>query len=710
MPAMDTESRAYREKVKKQVFKQFDKEGNGALGKQEMCNFARFVGFEGTDSEWNKEFDVLCRERGIDKRTGVPEAHVLQLLEDDTESGCYCSTKELVQILNDLLLAEEANAAEGRTDMAATDASTEAKSEDDPMAKSDDDPAVVLTRVNSPPGVDSMDDDAKGGVKGRGKGGCVGGSVRGKERSESGGQKGKRGARQYEWSDRQAAGAGCGGQKGSEGKGGVAWRGDHDSAYYQDAAAEVRRYSVGRYDAGIQRRGGYAKGSYSGGYSAGHMGGYGAAYDGRYKADFHDSYNANYDGIYNADYDDSYNADFDDSYNADYDDSYNADYDESYDADYFDSHGAGYEASYSTGRDYSYSVGHDRDYNNGHRGAGDGTTIFFGGASYDSSAGYLQSHFGQVGRVTDFWLFQWPDGRSKGMGLAQYQTVAEARRAIRELSGVVVDGREILVFLDEVGALQQHDSKGRAGRMPNSSRPSGIKGDGGHIGKGAVKGGKGKLPAMSNRIFFSGAPFESLEISLRSHFEEWGPIQSFTLFRLQDGRSRGMGLCTYINANMAMMALNGGVVVDGWELYLQEHVPASHSLQEGGLDTLQTQPWSSSVGYGPSPRHRGGTRPAPYVDGVGGIDVPWDIDPERSVFFARVPRSFGRDAIRRKFLCAGEIKSFTLFEMPGGISRGMGVVEYFSFAAAMRAYTYLHDEVMGDRQMLVDEYCPPVAV
>jgi len=689
MPAMDTESRAYREKVKKQVFKQFDKEGNGALGKQEMCNFARFVGFEGTDSEWNKEFDVLCRERGIDKRTGVPEAHVLQLLEDDTESGCYCSTKELVQILNDLLLAEEANAAEGRTDMAATDASTEAKSEDDPMAKSDDDPAVVLTRV------DSMDDDAKGGVKGRGKGGSTDASTRCNEPSQNGGRNSKRDASQWsEGQEGQAAGAGRGGQKGSGRKGGAAWHGDDGSAYYQDEAADVRSYRIDRYDAGARWRHGYAKGSYKGGCSAGHWGGYGAANDGRHKAGF----------------DDSYNADCDDRYNADYDDGYNADHDQSYDADYYNSHGVGYEASDSAGHDYSYSSGHNLEYNSGHGGAGDGRTIFFGGASYDSSAGYLQSHFGQVGRVTDFWLFQWPDGRSKGMGLAQYQTVAEARRAIRELSGVAVDGREVLVFMDEVGALQQHDSKGRAGRMPNSSRPSGIKGDGGHIGKGAVKGGKGKLPAMSNRIFFSGAPFESLEISLRSHFEEWGPIQSFTLFRLQDGRSRGMGLCTYINANMAMMALNGGVVVDGWELYLQEHVPASQSLQEGGLDTLQTQPWSSSVGYGPSPRHRGGTRPAPYVDGVGGIDVPWDIDPERSVFFARVPRSFGRDAIRRKFLCAGEIKSFTLFEMPGGISRGMGVVEYFSFAAAMRAYTYLHDEVMGDRQMLVDEYCPPVAV
>mmetsp|Transcript_114760 Transcript_114760/g.256147 ORF Transcript_114760/g.256147 Transcript_114760/m.256147 type:complete len:666 (+) Transcript_114760:92-2089(+) len=665
MVAMDTENRAYRERLKKQVFKQCDKDGNGVLSKREMCNFARFVGFEGTDSEWDKEFDDLCREKGIDKSAGVPEAHILQLLEDDSVSGCFCTTTELAQILDDLILAEKATVEGDRT----ADGSAEVKSEDDPT----------------------------GGVKGRGQGGCTGASARGRKRSESRSRKSKRGASQYEWSEwqeGQVAGAGRGGQKGSGRKGGAAWHGDDGSAYYQDEAADVRSYRIDRYDAGARWRHGYAKGSYKGGCSAGHWGGYGAANDGRHKAGF----------------DDSYNADCDDRYNADYDDGYNADHDQSYDADYYNSHGVGYEASDSAGHDYSYSSGHNLEYNSGHGGAGDGRTIFFGGASYDSSAGYLQSHFGQVGRVTDFWLFQWPDGRSKGMGLAQYQTVAEARRAIRELSGVVVDGREILVFLDEVGALQQHDSKGRAGRMPNSSRPSGIKGDGGHIGKGAVKGGKGKLPAMSNRIFFSGAPFESLEISLRSHFEEWGPIQSFTLFRLQDGRSRGMGLCTYINANMAMMALNGGVVVDGWELYLQEHVPASHSLQEGGLDTLQTQPWSSSVGYGPSPRHRGGTRPAPYVDGVGGIDVPWDIDPERSVFFARVPRSFGRDAIRRKFLCAGEIKSFTLFEMPGGISRGMGVVEYFSFAAAMRAYTYLHDEVMGDRQMLVDEYCPPVAV
>eukprot|EP00972_Heterocapsa_arctica_P055143 8134035-Heterocapsa_arctica.AAC.1 len=55
-------------------------------------------------------------------------------------------------------------------------------------------------------------------------------------------------------------------------------------------------------------------------------------------------------------------------------------------------------------------------------------------------------------------------------------------------------------------------------------------------------------------------------------FSPYGEIRSLGLFRLEDGRSRGMGVCTFVTSEEAGEALRGGIVIEGNPVFMQEDV------------------------------------------------------------------------------------------------------------------------------------------
>merc|ERR1711884_734294 len=81
------------------VFKGCDCDEDGHLNEQEMRIISNHMGFEGTDEQWSEEFQLLCSENGVSPAVGVNPALAQRLLNDQSDSGCFCSDEELRSLL-----------------------------------------------------------------------------------------------------------------------------------------------------------------------------------------------------------------------------------------------------------------------------------------------------------------------------------------------------------------------------------------------------------------------------------------------------------------------------------------------------------------------------------------------------------------------------------------------------------------------------------
>jgi len=94
---------ADREALKRELFRLWDRDGDGALKKSELLQLARATGFDGTDQEWDVEYPDMCAEKGCMPETGLPEEAVMALLDDDSDVGCYFTDAELAEIMREAL-------------------------------------------------------------------------------------------------------------------------------------------------------------------------------------------------------------------------------------------------------------------------------------------------------------------------------------------------------------------------------------------------------------------------------------------------------------------------------------------------------------------------------------------------------------------------------------------------------------------------------
>ena len=82
----------------KAIFDCCDKNHDGCLCCKEMLTFARETGFEGTEGEWAEYFDNLCTDFCVSSSFGIHLDMLRQLIEDDSDNGCYCTNEELQEL------------------------------------------------------------------------------------------------------------------------------------------------------------------------------------------------------------------------------------------------------------------------------------------------------------------------------------------------------------------------------------------------------------------------------------------------------------------------------------------------------------------------------------------------------------------------------------------------------------------------------------
>ncbi len=79
-----------------------------------------------------------------------------------------------------------------------------------------------------------------------------------------------------------------------------------------------------------------------------------------------------------------------------------------------------------------------------------GTRLFVGSLSWNTTEDSLKDFFSQIGEVAEAKVITDREtGRSRGFGFVEYTNVDDANKAIAELDGKELDGREIKVNMAE---------------------------------------------------------------------------------------------------------------------------------------------------------------------------------------------------------------------------------------------------------------------
>jgi len=168
--------------------------------------------------------------------------------------------------------------------------------------------------------------------------------------------------------------------------------------------------------------------------------------------------------------------------------------------------------------------------------------VFFNGVPYSTTKNYLQAKFEEYGKIIHFDLWRKMGvGSSLGKGTCEFASAKQARAACKGLSGTIVDGREMLVQLDD----RPDDNEMRA--VPKGGGKGGYSSKGGRADSPKGKGGKGKGKGdwEGRRVFWSNASTDTNEGYLRARFEKVGTIVDFDFWRREDGSSLGKGTCEF---------------------------------------------------------------------------------------------------------------------------------------------------------------------
>jgi len=174
----------------------------------------------------------------------------------------------------------------------------------------------------------------------------------------------------------------------------------------------------------------------------------------------------------------------------------------------------------------------------------------------------LKDYMRQCGNVVYADVLKFDDSRSKGCGIVEYETAAEAAEAIRTLNNTEMNGRVIYIREDrEDKAIVGNRSSDRGARR------GGATGRGAPRGRGAGRGGlrvtvhndESKATEPSCQVFIGNLAWSTSWQDLKDHFRTCGNVLRADVFLDESGRSRGSGTVlfeTEAEAQAAIAQLN----------------------------------------------------------------------------------------------------------------------------------------------------------
>ncbi|KAL3625890.1 hypothetical protein CASFOL_030419 [Castilleja foliolosa] len=88
------------------------------------------------------------------------------------------------------------------------------------------------------------------------------------------------------------------------------------------------------------------------------------------------------------------------------------------------------------------------------------TQLFVGGLSFDTNESILKDAFGQMGEIIEVKVIcDRVSGKSKGYGFVNYSSQEAASKALKEMDGQLLDGRNIRIHHAHKGGKQGNQVK-----------------------------------------------------------------------------------------------------------------------------------------------------------------------------------------------------------------------------------------------------------
>jgi len=193
-----------------------------------------------------------------------------------------------------------------------------------------------------------------------------------------------------------------------------------------------------------------------------------------------------------------------------------------------------------------------------------GCTVYIGNLPWSAEWQELKdvcSKFGDVARAD---VEQNEDGRSKGYGIAVFETKKGAAKCIRELDGATFGDRELTVKLDKIRASGQTYNNNKGGSFRSVSNKKFGKFTLSAPGSGRMKFGGG----ANKKVYVGNLPWSVEWQDLKDLCKQYGNVIRADVQVGDDGRSRGFGLVSFANARDANNCINNlhGMLLDGRDL------------------------------------------------------------------------------------------------------------------------------------------------
>jgi len=294
--------------------------------------------------------------------------------------------------------------------------------------------------------------------------------------------------------------------------------------------------------------------------------------------------------------------------------------------------------------------------------------VYVGNLAWETTWQELKDHMREAGDVVHVDILSEADGRSKGCGLVAYRTAEDALNAVQELNDSELMGRQIFVRED-----RETDD-----------------------------GGKGGDQAC--RVYVGNLAWSVTWKDLKDHFKSAGDVVRADVMcegNVEGGRSKGYGVVAFRSPEQATAAVEQleDTELQGRKITVREDRDAFRRIPQPG----PASGWGG--GY-----TKGGKRDyyRPAGDGGKGGKGEGDVDPSLRCFVGNISWSTSWQKLKDYMRQVGDVVHVEIMTEDGtqtGRSRGFGYVEFATYGAARRAIERLHDTYLGDRMLLVREYC-----
>jgi len=230
--------------------------------------------------------------------------------------------------------------------------------------------------------------------------------------------------------------------------------------------------------------------------------------------------------------------------------------------------------------------------------------VFVSNLAYTTTEGFLTKMFAKVAYVKKAEIFKHDEkadedkrGKSRGLGLIEFDRARDAARAIIMMNGQEIDGRPIRV-------RDSNDKRDLPGGLSDLGRPLPETQCVDQVRS------RGMNPYGECALFMANAPFDMTQQQMLEMFRLVADCKEANLFK-KDGRSKGVGVAKFANAYDAQQCIN--VLNDAMFQGRKLAIRFDNEPRQGGHAPAPTyaQPQPDYIRHEPMPQSNGYSAPPP---------------------------------------------------------------------------------------------------